>query len=603
MHQIIARWMDSIQDHSRVVMSGKTTSDVCLSAINSATSGNDINATVVSVWSVDPRQETLIRIASHPISSKSPIPGVIDISKSWTGVTYRRRRTQVYRSLQGLCDGISFGNSQLVGEFGLKSLISMPIHNIGNPHQVILVLNLFFSESLPDDLFESGREPSEFILKKEIESDIRRFLPLLASDIESNMRERSYRMATATSFAMGRIDRLTGDEAAKTFANTVLRSLDADYVTVFLENWDRKSLSQRGSAFSSDKTFAPNWNIADEKMPSRVIDTWAQNREWIAPTPMDTEHESLLGILPNRDVESVLLVPLQDIKGVCRGVLRCVNFRKSEGACWRRYHTYDDVAIVEAMGRAFSSLLDRLLESDQRNTSLQTLAHELRVPVVALRAVHRRMEREYEANGEFRFVYPYFKEVGVYTEIMQRLMRQIELIRVGPHDVDLVKRPTNLWTEVAIPANRFIEPILRERGMNTMQIQLSGFERAPKVDVDQAMITQVLFNLLDNAIKYYPKSRPPQDFHCRVICSSTARMLSIDIQDNGSGLHERDESELFQFGYRSSEALSTDIRGSGIGLWLSRGIVERHGGNLVLTQRAKPTIFTIRLPIGSSRNS
>lgn len=596
-------FIDLIQEHGREVMSGKSTAEVCQPVIDMARKLSAFSASVVTVWSVDPRSERLIRVAGgFPIdpltglekTPSSDIPSVLEIAHSLTGAAYESRRPRIWNDLKSIQEGRKFDNTELVDEFKLQSMLSLPIPNIGNPHQISLVMNFFFAEEIPE---ESLEHPD---LRRELQA----VLSLFASGIESNLRERAYRMSTSTSYALGRIEYLTPESAASTLARAVQRSISADYVSVFLEDWDR-TIIPKGHAWADND---PKWDSSQESLPCKVQSTLEENREFLAPVVSWKKEEidellekKLLGILPTHPVESVLLIPLQDDKGVSRGVLRAVNLKREDRGTWRQLHTYDDIAIVEAMGRSFSPLLDRLLESVQRNTSLQTLAHELRVPVVALRAVHSRMEREYDANSTFRFQFPYFNEVGVYTEIMQRQMREIEIVRIGPESLDLVPQSTHLWTEVIMPAKRFIGPILNESGMTTQQINAHGFENAPNLSIDQALITQVIFNLMDNSIKYYPKTRPLRDFKCDLYGYASGDIFKIEVHDNGSGLSEQDSAKLFGFGYRSQSARAAEVRGTGIGLWMSRGIIRRHGGDLCLTKNSKPTIFTITLPLSPKK--
>ncbi len=592
---------DFVKERARDVMSGKSTEEMCQSLIETVMDASHtypmFAVKAVNVWSVDPRRERLIRVTQGFPTTKIGIRKVIPIATSFTGAAFESRSPKLWHNLTKPQEGRAFGTPELVDEFGLQSLLSMPIRNIGNPHQVSLVLNFYFGWQLPFSLLQA-----DTLIK-----EIRSVLNLFASGIESNLRESAYRASTSTAFALARIDRVTVVEASQRFADTVRNAIHADWVSVYLQTGEPIESSQKelplahkGDSWTKDAVLIlSQMGSALDKISQKVKQVASENREYLAPDMSAEKFDEMFGerlIALQDQVESVLFVPLQDIQGSCQGVLRAVNFKKSDQTIWRRLHNYDDVAIVEAMGRAFAPLLERLVESDQRDTSLKTLAHELRVPVVALRAVHRRMEREYETNGTFKFRRPYFKEVAVYTEIMQRLMLEVELVRMGPEALELVIATTNLWTEVIIPAKRFIEPLLRERGMSTIQINDYGFQEAPRVNVDQALLTQVVFNLLDNAIKYYPKNRPATDFQCKLVCRRLGGMVSIDVTDNGNGLQENEVTELFRFSYRSESAKLADVRGSGIGLWLSRGIVRRHGGDLQLTKRSDPTTFTLSIP-------
>jgi signal transduction histidine kinase len=178
---------------------------------------------------------------------------------------------------------------------------------------------------------------------------------------------------------------------------------------------------------------------------------------------------------------------------------------------------------------------------------------------------------------------------------MQRLVKELELVRIGPDKIPILPQPTRLLSDVIIPAKRFIEPLLKQRGFNRIQIHDAGVESLPKVDIDRALITQAVFNLLDNAIKYFPADRPAADFSCMIEGRQVGAWIELSVRDNGPGLSEEDAAGLFSFGFRGANAAQSNVGGTGIGLWLSKAIAKRHGGDLVMRRRHQPTEFVLIL--------
>ena len=215
--------------------------------------------------------------------------------------------------------------------------------------------------------------------------------------------------------------------------------------------------------------------------------------------------------------------------------------------------------------------------------------------MVALRAVLRRMEKEYEANSDFRFKYPYFGEANMYLDIMQWKLWDVELARVGPDVIRMDQVQSDFVLDVVTPARRFISRVLGGRGISDIQFQLPMSQSSSRVLVDRRLMTQALYHLLDNAVKYF--QGPPSNFRCSVMCRETSSMLQIDVEDNGVGIRDEDVEKIFQQGFRCQDAEIVGIPGSGLGLWLSKKLIERHEGTLTLSHRVNPTVFTIRLPI------
>ena len=113
------------------------------------------------------------------------------------------------------------------------------------------------------------------------------------------------------------------------------------------------------------------------------------------------------------------------------------------------------------------------------------------------------------------------------------------------------------------------------------------------VSGDVGRITQVFTNLLTNANKYTPEGGA-----VRVSSRRGDRRIEISIADTGIGLSSEDQARLFTKFFRSDDPSIRAIGGSGLGLWLSRSLVEMHGGEISFTSEVgKGSTFTVRLPL------
>ncbi len=114
----------------------------------------------------------------------------------------------------------------------------------------------------------------------------------------------------------------------------------------------------------------------------------------------------------------------------------------------------------------------------------------------------------------------------------------------------------------------------------------------PDIRVDPERIRQILYNLINNAIKYTPEGG-------RVLVRTWAAdgMAYIQVADTGRGMSEEEKAQLFQIYYRTEEARRSDISGTGLGLFIVHTMVEAHKGSIdVETQLEQGTRFTVRLP-------
>ncbi|MBT2515265.1 cell wall metabolism sensor histidine kinase WalK [Arthrobacter sp. ISL-30] len=110
--------------------------------------------------------------------------------------------------------------------------------------------------------------------------------------------------------------------------------------------------------------------------------------------------------------------------------------------------------------------------------------------------------------------------------------------------------------------------------------------------VDAARISQVLDNLISNAIKYSPEGG-----HVEVSLESENGAIVCRVKDTGIGMDEKDQAEVFTKYFRSGEARNLKIPGVGLGLPISKAIVEAHGGEIdLISVPGQGTTFTFRVP-------
>ena len=114
-----------------------------------------------------------------------------------------------------------------------------------------------------------------------------------------------------------------------------------------------------------------------------------------------------------------------------------------------------------------------------------------------------------------------------------------------------------------------------------------------KICADKEKLLLALQNLVDNAIKYTPNGG-------RIEIRATEQkndFLSISIRDSGVGVPKKDLPRLFSKFFRASNVMLMQTDGSGLGLFIVKSIIEKHGGKIeVSSEEGKGTEFTLTLP-------
>jgi signal transduction histidine kinase len=116
-------------------------------------------------------------------------------------------------------------------------------------------------------------------------------------------------------------------------------------------------------------------------------------------------------------------------------------------------------------------------------------------------------------------------------------------------------------------------------------------QNLPKVKADPDRVKQVLVNLLGNAVKYTEKGQ------VKVTFEQDEKMVTCHVKDNGIGMKPEEQKHLFEQFYRVKNEKTRQIVGTGLGLWITKKIVEMMGGKIwVASVEGKGSTFSFNLP-------
>lgn len=129
----------------------------------------------------------------------------------------------------------------------------------------------------------------------------------------------------------------------------------------------------------------------------------------------------------------------------------------------------------------------------------------------------------------------------------------------------------------------------------SLNIKLNTQEGLPEISIDSNRITQVLTNLIGNAIKFTPENG---DIIISAVLLKETEEIEVTVADTGIGIAKENLPKIFSKFYQVGERISTDIGGTGIGLSIAKEIVELHGGKIrVESEQGHGTRFIFSLPL------
>lgn len=229
-------------------------------------------------------------------------------------------------------------------------------------------------------------------------------------------------------------------------------------------------------------------------------------------------------------------------------------------------------------------------EQEQRDF-VSNVSHELRTPLTSIKSYSEAL-----ADGAWRdeAIAPQFLEV-IQSE-SNRMIRMIaNLLDLSKMDGGQITLQTDY-----VDLKRVVNHIL-DRMEFTLDSDLSGknyrivrdfTSRDVYVDIDQDRMTQVIDNILNNAVKYSPDGGK-----ITVKIEDNHRSVIVRISDEGLGISKQDSEKLFDRFYRVDKARSREQGGSGLGLAISKEVVELHGGRIwVDSIEGKGSTFNFELP-------
>jgi signal transduction histidine kinase len=115
----------------------------------------------------------------------------------------------------------------------------------------------------------------------------------------------------------------------------------------------------------------------------------------------------------------------------------------------------------------------------------------------------------------------------------------------------------------------------------------------PLVNADQARVTQILTNLVDNAFNYTPAGG-----QITISAKATLNHVFISVRDNGIGIARENQDKIFDRFFRAEDEAVQKVSGTGLGLAIVRSLIEMHGGHLAVeSELGKGSTFTFNLPV------
>jgi len=275
-------------------------------------------------------------------------------------------------------------------------------------------------------------------------------------------------------------------------------------------------------------------------------------------------------------VTSMIARPIREISEVAR--------RAGSGDFSKRVAVRSRDEVGE-LGQTFNKMASELEAAlQQRRNQIADTAHELRSPLTNIRGYLEALEDGLmDVNSSIPVVK---EEVGLLTRLVDDL-QELALVESGAVTLHRTRESVKGLIERTVASYRFMAS---ERGVSLLSVLP---DELPYVIADDQRISQVLSNLLRNAIQHTPPGETVE-----LSAENKRGFVEVSIADAGQGIPEEELTRVFERFRRLDPSRSRATGGSGLGLTIARILVELHGGQIQAVSRPTGgTRFSFSLPV------
>ena len=235
---------------------------------------------------------------------------------------------------------------------------------------------------------------------------------------------------------------------------------------------------------------------------------------------------------------------------------------------------------------------ERLKELDRmKDDFMSSVTHELRTPLTSIRAFSEILldspDMEIAERQNF---------LGIITSETERLTRLVNQVL----DMAKIESGRSEWQNEELDLREVIEQsiastsqLYRDKGA-ALATDFAG--DVPSIVADRDRLIQVMLNLLSNAVKFVPANSG----RVSVRLGLQGEALRVDVQDNGPGIRKEDQPVIFEKFRQAGDVMTDKPQGTGLGLPISRQIIEHFGGRLwVDSEPGRGATFSFTLPLAN----
>lgn len=226
------------------------------------------------------------------------------------------------------------------------------------------------------------------------------------------------------------------------------------------------------------------------------------------------------------------------------------------------------------------------INEDSRRSFVANVSHELKTPMTSIGGfIDGIMDGTIPQSEQKKYLSIVSNEV---RRLSRMVVSMLNLSKIEAGEIELSPIIYDVSSQV-------FETLLSfEKTINEKKIEIEGFEEIGSVMMraDKDLVQQVIYNLLDNAVKFTPEKGT-----ITVFASNDGETTRVSIKNSGPGVSEEEISRIFERFYKVDKSRSYDTKGVGLGLYIVKTIINMHDGEIsASSKQGEYTEFTFEIP-------
>ncbi|MBA7468722.1 Adaptive-response sensory-kinase SasA [subsurface metagenome] len=247
------------------------------------------------------------------------------------------------------------------------------------------------------------------------------------------------------------------------------------------------------------------------------------------------------------------------------------------------------LAVTLALTSLWLSTRAQLKLAQKKDDFISAVSHELRTPLTSIRMYSEILEKNWVKSK---------KKLAEYYSSMRQESERLSRLIENVLDFSHIQRDRKKYTFSLGDINECIADVVEMMTPYAAQSAFSikmDLEHPAQTAFDGDAVTQIVVNLLDNAIKY---ARDAEDKTITVRTRSDEQFILIEVEDHGPGVPHRQRKKIFEEFYRSGAEATRETTGIGLGLALVKKFAQAHNGFVeIITAKPTGAIFRVALPL------